>query len=65
MTAVVTGTPEEYSLDVSIAAGGEDDVVYFYSTDADGQVNYELKEDLDGVVTIYESEDGVSAQAMS
>ena len=65
VTAVVTGTPEEYSLDVSIAAGGEDGVIYSYSTDSNGKMNYELEGDPDGGVSTYVSEDGASAQALS
>lgn len=64
VTAVVTGTPEQYTLDVTMAAEVEDGVVYSYSMDSEGAVN-----DLEGpdgmTISVYESEDGLEVQELS
>lgn len=64
VTAVVTGTPEEYILELSIAAGGEDGILYSYSTDFNGEAVHALEGDANAAITIYGSEDGESAQAL-
>lgn len=64
VTAVVTGTPEEYTLDLSITTDDEDSVLYSYSTDSNGEVLQALEGDLNAVVSAYTSEDGRSAQVL-